>query len=36
MAKKKKKDANKLIYRAEIDPQTESKHIVTKGERREG
>ena len=30
----KKKDTDELIYKIEIDSQTENKHIVTKGERR--
>ena len=28
-----KKNTNELIYKAEIDPQTESKFMVTQGER---
>ena len=34
--KKKKKDASELIYKTEIDPQTENKLLVTKWERGEG
>ena len=30
---KKKNDTNELIYKTEIDPQTENKLMVTKGER---
>ena len=37
-SKKKKKDKNELIYKTEIDPQTQktNKLIITKGEKGEG
>ena len=34
--KSKKNDTNELIYKTETDSQTESKFIVTKGERQRG